>query len=648
VFSVQQLGHHFTGEFLFRNVSFQINDKDRIGLIGKNGAGKSTLLKMLSGITEPKEGSIAVPEHKIIGYLPQEMDLNDHLTIWEETLTAFDRIDQIEAEIASKTNELSERTDYESKAYSRLIEDLNQLNEQFELLGGNQRDGDSEKVLLGLGFERKQFQQQTSTLSGGWRMRIELAKILLQQPDLLLLDEPTNHLDIESIRWFEQFLQTYNGAVVLVSHDRRFLDQVTKRTIEISLGSIRDYKYSYSDYVQVREQELETQKAAYDNQQQQIKQTEQFIERFRYKATKSRQVQSRIKLLEKMDKVELDQNDVSKIHFSFPPAPHSGKLTLEIEEYGKAYGDHQVLKNVDLILPKGTFIAFVGKNGEGKSTLAKSILKEIDYDGEIKYGHQVEIGYYAQNQSDHLDENKTVFESLDDIAVGDIRKRVRDILGSFLFSGEDLDKKVKVLSGGERARLALAILLLKPVNLLILDEPTNHLDMISKDILKNALLKYDGTLILISHDRDFLTGLSEKTYEFKNGGIKEHIGDINDFLETRKLEDLKALEALKKEKGQQQKSVSDQKLKYEERKQKEREKRKVERRIEELEKMINEHESAIEIMDEQMAQPKEGMDYNEIYGKYNTLKEELDSFMKEWEEKSEQVELMQMEIEELK
>jgi ATP-binding cassette subfamily F protein 3 len=603
---------------------------------------------MLTGIMNPKEGSIVIPDDKVIGYLPQEMDHNDHLSIWNETLTAFDRIDQIEQEIKGKTQELSERTDYESKEYSRLIEDLNHLNEQFELLGGNQREGDSEKVLMGLGFERHQFHQGTSTLSGGWRMRIELAKILLQQPDLLLLDEPTNHLDIESIRWFESFLQSYHGAVVLVSHDRRFLDQVTKRTIELTLGSIRDYKYSYTEFVKVREQELETQQAAYDNQQQQIKQTEQFIERFRYKATKSRQVQSRIKQLEKLDRIEIDQVDNSRMHFTFPPAPHSGKLTLEVKDYGKAYGDHQVLKEVDLILPKGTFIAFVGKNGEGKSTLAKSILREIEYDGEIKYGHQVEIGYYAQNQSDHLDESKTVFESLDDIAVGDIRKNIKNILGSFLFSGEDLDKKVKVLSGGERARLALAILLLKPVNLLILDEPTNHLDMVSKDILKSALLNFDGTLILISHDRDFLTGLSEKTYEFKNGGIKEHIGDINDFLETRKLEDLKAIEEQKKVKQSQSKSVSDQKLKYEERKQKEREKRKLERRVADLEGMINEHESAVGIMDEQMANPDADMDYNELYGKYNKLKQELESYMEEWEELSEKIEIFNEEIEELR
>lgn len=648
MFSVQQLGHHFTGEFLFRNVSFQINDKDRIGLIGKNGAGKSTLLKMLTGLMEPKEGGIAVPDNKIIGYLPQEMDLNDHLNIWEETLTAFDRILQIEKDISNKTKALSEREDYESKAYSKLIEELNHLNEQYDLLGGNQRDGDSEKVLLGLGFERHQFSQDTATLSGGWRMRIELAKILLQQPDLLLLDEPTNHLDIESIRWFETFLQTYNGAVVLVSHDRRFLDQVSKRTIEISLGSIHDYKYAYSEYVKVREQDLETQQAAFDNQQQQIKQTEQFIERFRYKSTKSRQVQSRIKLLEKMDKVEVENVDLSKIHFSFPSAPHSGKLTLEFNDFGKAYGDHQVLKDVNFIIPKGTFIALVGKNGEGKSTLAKSILSEIEYDGEIKHGHKVEIGYYAQNQSDHLDENKTVFDSLDEIAVGDIRKRVRDILGSFLFSGEDLEKKVRILSGGERARLALAILLLKPVNLLILDEPTNHLDMVSKDILKSALLNYDGTLILISHDRDFLTGLSEKTYEFKNGGIKEHIGDINDFLETRQLEDLKEIEAKRKTQNSQVKDASNQKLKYEERKQKDKEKRKVERRIEELETLINEHESAIAIMDQQMAAPEEGMDYSDMYNKYNMLKEELDTYLHEWEEKSEEAEVINKEIEGLK
>ena len=537
MYSVQNLSIHFTGTDLFKSISFLINEKDRIGLTGKNGAGKSTLLKIISKEMNPSSGEVIIPNGKTIGYLPQHMVTDSQSSIIEETMTAFAHHIKLEKHIEHLTAQLAERDDFESASYSKLIEELNVANDHFHILGGQSREGASEKVLAGLGFDKTQLHHAVNTLSGGWKMRIELAKILLQQPDLILLDEPTNHLDIESIQWLESFLANYQGAVVLVSHDRAFLDGVTNRTIEISGGKIYDYKCSYSKYVAQRQELLNHQRANFDNQQKEIKEIEDFIERFRYKATKAKQVQSRIKMLDKMDRIEVDLMDKSSIHFRFPPAPSSGKVVVEAKHYAKSYREKEVLKQLDFVILKNEFIAFVGKNGEGKTTLAKSIVNELRYDGELKLGHNVKIGYYAQNQADLMDENKTVFETIDDVAVGEIRKQIKGILGSFLFRGEDLDKRVKVLSGGEKSRLALAKLMLEPVNLLVLDEPTNHLDMQSKDILKAALLKYDGTLILVSHDRDFLKGLSNKVFEFKNKGIKEHLGDITYFLEKRRLED---------------------------------------------------------------------------------------------------------------
>ena len=501
-------------------------------------------------------------------------------------------------------------------------------------MGGQSREGAAEKVLAGLGFDKKQLNNAVSSLSGGWKMRIELAKILLQQPDLILLDEPTNHLDIESIQWLENFLANYQGAVVLVSHDRAFLDGVTNRTIEISGGRIYDYKCSYSKYVEQRKELLDHQKANYENQQKEIKEIEDFIERFRYKATKAKQVQSRIKMLAKLDRIEVDLMDKSSIHFRFPPAPSSGKVVVEASKYAKSYGEKEVLKALDLVILKNEFIAFVGKNGEGKTTLAKSIVNELQYDGELKLGHNVKIGYYAQNQADLMDEKKTVFETIDDVAVGEIRKRVKSILGSFLFSGEDMDKRVKVLSGGERSRLALAKLMLEPVNLLVLDEPTNHLDMQSKDILKAALMKYDGTLILVSHDRDFLKGLSNKVFEFKNKKIKEHLGDISYFLEKRRLEDLKELEHNQNISKAKNTGTSSNKQQYKERKEAEKARRKVQRAIENIEEEIDELESMIAIMDEQLSRPEDfnlNLEDGKFYAKYKKAKERLANNEGDWE-----------------
>ena len=638
--SINNLSVQFTGTNLFDNVTFNINDRDRIGLVGKNGAGKSTLLKIIAGLQQPETGTIIVAKDQSIGYLPQEMIPNSNRTIIDEALTAFEQIDTLESELQNLTNEIANRTDYNSKEYELLLNRHHDVNEQIIMLGGNNRQEQTEKILLGLGFVHSDFARSITEFSGGWQMRVELAKILLKHPDFILLDEPTNHLDIESIQWLENFLSTYTGAVILVSHDRTFLDNITKRTIEITAGKIYDYKANYSEYVVLMEERRSSQMSALTNQQREIAQIQSFIERFRYKATKAKQVQSRIKMLEKMDKVSIDEVSTESIHFQFPPAPHSGKVVVEAEHLYKAYGDKVILNDLNFIIPKGSKTAFVGKNGEGKSTLAKIIIGEInDYSGVFKLGHQVSIGYFAQNQAALLDGEKTVFDTIDQIAVGDIRPKIRNILGSFLFDEEAIDKKVKVLSGGEKARLALAKLLLTPCNLLILDEPTNHLDMNSKDILKNALLQYTGTLIVVSHDRDFLQGLTDSLYEFRNRAIKEFKGDIFEFLEYRKIENLKALEIEKKAVTEKATAtVSQNKLNYEQAKQRERELRKLRGNVEKIEKEIAETENEIAKKDEILsADPQSIVSDTNFYSDYEALKAKLDTLMEEWEKATEAV-----------
>lgn len=634
MYSVQNLMVQFGGEELFASVSFLINEKDRIGLTGKNGAGKSTLLRILSSKMKPSSGDFICPSSKTIGFLEQHIDLNSQKTILEETLSAFVKQLELKASIELISNQLMNRTDYESVEYSKLIEKLNHQNELLSIFDASSMEGEATKVLKGLGFAESRFNEPVNNLSGGWQMRIELAKILLQRPNLLLLDEPTNHLDIDSIEWLEGFLVNYPGAIVLVSHDRAFLDGVTNRTIEISNRRIYDFKCSYSDYVEQREEIFNQQLATFSNQQKQIHDIERFIERFRYKASKSKQVQSRIKMLDKIDRVDVDERDSTSIHFKFPPAPPSGKVVAEIKGYSKSYDKHQVLKDLNIVILKDDFIAFVGKNGEGKTTLAKSIVGALEFDGEIKFGHNVVLGYYAQNQAELLDEEKTVFETIDDIAVGDIRKKVKAILGGFLFSGEAIDKKVKVLSGGERSRLAIARLLLSPCNLLVLDEPTNHLDMQSKDILKSALLQYDGTLIIVSHDRDFLKGLTEKTFEFKNKGTKEHLGTIEEFLNKRKLATLKELEINAKNTKQVLKETSTNKQNYEDRKLIERDRRKLQKSIENCEDKIAKIEEEISTIDDTMSNPeKYQINYSEsgLFVRYNQLKKDLETEMENWE-----------------
>ncbi len=560
---ISGLSIQYTGKFIFKDVSFTINDKDRIGLVGRNGAGKSTLMKILAGREKSYSGSVSSPNNDTVGYLPQEIYTDSNDTIFNEAIKAYDDILQLEDLIKKYTEEISHRTDYHSESYLNLIEKLNEANERYQLKGGFSIEGNTEKVLLGLGFRKEDFTKSIQTFSGGWKMRVELAKLLLKSPDLLLLDEPTNHLDIISIEWLESFLMNYPGAVMLVSHDRAFLDRVTNRTVEISQGKIYDFKTSYSNYVKQREEIRSTQKAAYDNQQKMIADTERFIERFRYKSTKAKQVQSRVKKLDKMEEILIDQEDLSHISFSFPPAPHCGKIVFEAKQLSKSFGEKLVLKDLDFVIKKNDFVAFVGKNGEGKSTLSKIITGHLDYEGEAILGHQVEIGYYAQNQTDMLDESKTVFETIDDEAVGDLRKKVKSILGSFLFRDDDLEKKVSVLSGGEKARLALAKLLLKPVNLLVLDEPTNHLDMVSKDILKKALLEYSGTLVIVSHDRDFLHHLTNNIYEVQGHAIQLFSGDVYAYLEKKKMLGLEELNVKKKQVREADKStVSEGKATY--------------------------------------------------------------------------------------
>ena len=540
--SVEGLTVEFGGFTLFDDVSFVVNKKDRIALVGKNGAGKSTMLKIFAGLQSPTSGTVSIPKETTIGYLPQQMQLTDSRTVREEAEQAFGHIQEMEKEIERLNLELAERTDYETESYQKLIDKVTHLSEHFQLMGGSNYHAELERTLIGLGFNRSDFERPTSEFSGGWRMRIELAKLLLRRPDVLLLDEPTNHLDIESIQWLENFIATRANAVILVSHDRAFIDNTTSRTIEIELGSIYDYKVKYSEYVELRKERREQQLRAFENQQKKLADTEAFIERFRYKATKSVQVQSRIKQLEKVERIEVDEVDTAMLSLKFPPAPRSGSYPVIMENVAKRYGDHLIFKDVTLTINRGDKVAFVGKNGEGKSTLVKCIMEQIDYEGKLQLGHNVKIGYFAQNQAQLLDDNLTVFDTIDYVAQGDIRTKIRDILGAFMFGGEASEKKVKVLSGGERSRLAMIRLLLEPVNLLILDEPTNHLDMRSKDVLKDALREFDGTVIVVSHDREFLDGLVDKVYEFGNQRVVEHLGGIYEFLEKKKMESLRELE----------------------------------------------------------------------------------------------------------
>lgn len=544
--SIDGLTVEFGGSVLFSDISFVINEKDRIALMGKNGAGKSTLLKILAGVREPSRGKISAPKDTVIAYLPQHLMTEDGRTVFEETAQAFAHLHEMEAEIEAINKELETRTDYESDSYMELIERVSTLSEKFYSIEEINYDADIEKTLLGLGFKREDFTRQTSEFSGGWRMRIELAKLLLKKPDVLLLDEPTNHLDIESIQWLEDFLIENGQAVVVISHDRAFVDHITTRTIEVTMGRIYDYKVNYSSYLQLRLERRVQQQKAFDEQQKMIAETREFIERFKGTYSKTLQVQSRVKMLEKLEILEVDEEDTSALRLKFPPSPRSGSYPVTIENVAKSYGDHTVFRNANLTIERGDKIAFVGKNGEGKSTLVKCIMKEIEHDGTLTIGHNVMIGYFAQNQASLLDENLTVFQTIDDVAVGDVRNKIKDLLGAFMFGGENSAKKVKVLSGGERTRLAMIKLLLEPVNLLILDEPTNHLDMKTKDILKQALLDFDGTLIVVSHDRDFLDGLVTKVYEFGNQRVTEHLEGIYEFLQRKKMENLNELERSKK------------------------------------------------------------------------------------------------------
>lgn len=642
--SIQNLKVEFSSTILFQDVSYVINKKDKIALVGKNGAGKSTMLKIIAGLQQPTSGTVARPNDLTIGYLPQQMLLTDERTVFEEVKTVFGEIDELKDKLEKVNNELSTRNDYESEGYQRLIDRMTQLNDDIILKESNNYEAEIEKTLMGLGFTRRDFERMTSEFSGGWRMRIELAKLLLKHPDLLLLDEPTNHLDIESIQWLENFLKQKANAVMLVSHDRAFIDNVTNRTIEISCGKIYDYQVNYSKFVELRKERIEQQMRAYQNQQKQIQDTEEFIERFRYKATKAVQVQSRIKQLAKIERIEVDEVDNSKLNLKFPPAPRSGDYPVICDNVGKAYGSHQVFDHVDLTIKRGEKVAFVGKNGEGKSTLVKCIMGEIPYTGTLKIGHNVKIGYFAQNQASLLDGSLTVFDTIDRVAVGDIRTKIRDILGAFMFGGEASDKKVAVLSGGERTRLAMIRLLLEPVNLLILDEPTNHLDMKSKDVLKQAIKDFNGTAIIVSHDRDFLDGLVEKVYEFGGGKVKEHLGGIYDFLQAKNMESLRELEAansaprsssgnnsqpepvVKKEAAPSAKETA--RMTYAEKKEYEKLVRKAEKKVKDAEADISSIEAEIKEIEDRLSA---GETDNELYTRHAELQKKLENAMSLWE-----------------
>lgn len=635
MYTVNNISIHFTGEDLFTGITFIINERDKIGLVGKNGSGKTTLMRIISGQMSAETGSIIIPEGKTVSYLAQELVPSDKLSVFAEAMTAFKYIDDLQIQREQLLKELAEREDYESDGYTKLLYTLSDIDDKLSLTNHESFEGEAEKVLIGLGFKPSDFPRSMAEFSTGWQMRVELAKLLLQSPDLLLLDEPTNHLDIDSIQWLEGFLSQFRGAVILVSHDRAFLDNVTKRTIEIAKGKIYDYKTNYSNYILQREERIEHQRAAFNNQQNEIAEIEKFIERFRYKASKSRQAQSRIKMLEKMERIEVDDKDNSAIRFRFPPAPNSGNIVIEATNISKSYDSLNVLKNIDLLITKGEKIAFVGRNGEGKTTLTKVILGLLDYKGECKLGANVTVGYYAQNQAASLNLNKTVFQTIDDIATGDMRTRVKSILGGFLFQGEDIDKKVSVLSGGEKGRLALAQLLLKPHNLLILDEPTNHLDMVSKDVLKSALLQYEGTLIVVSHDRDFLDGLTDKVFEFKDKKIKPFIGGIYEFIQSRNLESLQQLEKKNSDRGKNGlNDTSLNKSEYEQRKHSEKELRKIEAQIRKYESEIERIEREMEQLQTVLSDPINNsklIQEKGLYKKFKSLEDELILQMEKWE-----------------
>lgn len=646
--SVEGLKVEFNATPLFEDVSYVINKKDRIALVGKNGAGKSTMLKILAGLQHPTAGTVSIPRECTIGYLPQVMVLSDERTVMQEAELAFEHIFEMQADIERMNQELADRTDYESEDYQKLIDRFTHENDRFLMMGGTNYQAEIERTLQGLGFSRTDFDRPTSEFSGGWRMRIELAKLLLRRPDVLLLDEPTNHLDIESIQWLENFLATRANAVVLVSHDRAFLNNVTTRTIEISCGRIYDYKVKYDEFVVLRKERREQQLRAYENQQKQIEDTEAFIERFRYKATKAVQVQSRIKQLEKIERIEVDEEDNSALRLKFVCSSRSGNYPVICEDVAKAYGNHVVFHDVNLTINRGEKVAFVGKNGEGKSTLVKCIMGEIsDYTGKLTLGHNVQIGYFTQNQAQLLDGELTVFDTIDRVAVGDIRLKIRDILGAFMFGGEASDKKVKVLSGGERTRLAMIKLLLEPVNFLILDEPTNHLDMRSKDVLKEAILDFDGTVIIVSHDRDFLDGLATKVYEFGGGVVKEHLGGIYDFLKKKQIENLNELQKSpslsesptggKKPSAAEAPQASAGRLSYEEQKELNKRLKKLERRVADCETEIEQTEAAIAILEEKMATPEGASDMS-LYEQHQKLKQQLDRVMEEWDAASTELE----------
>jgi ATP-binding cassette subfamily F protein 3 len=643
--SLNQVSVQFNGEFLFNGISFLVNPRDRIGLVGKNGAGKSTMLKIIAGKQQPESGNVSFPQGTTIGYLSQDIKPAKGRSVFDECYSALAELTHLEERVEFYGNELATRTDYESDAYMEIIEKFNDCNERFMILGGHTAAAEVEKVLMGLGFLRTDFIRPIEEFSGGWQMRVELAKILVQHPDVLLLDEPTNHLDILSIEWLEQFLKDHNGSVILVSHDRAFLDNITNRTIEITLGRINDYKVPYSKYVEQRAERRALQMASFENQQKMIADTERFIERFRAKASKATQVQSRIKQLDKVERLEVEEEDNASLRFRFPPAPRAGKVVVHAVGISKSYGQKQILSKIDLMLDRGEKVAFLGKNGEGKTTFAKIIVGEVANDGgHLEKVHNVALGYYAQDQAETLDPERTVFETLDDVAVGDVRKRVRDILGSFLFSGESVDKKVKVLSGGERARLAMAKLLLEPKNLLVLDEPTNHLDMRSKDILKQALIKYDGALIIVSHDRDFLKGMTDKVYEFKDKKIKETIGDVYDFLRKQNIESLDQLSAVKKtEAAKPAPKKEEPTVNQQERKELEKKHKALSRNAELLEAEIATLEREIANLDEIMLDPvlsRDAMKDGDIFARYQAKQAELDAKMKAWEAAQAEIEAL--------
>ncbi|MDD7066571.1 MAG: ABC-F family ATP-binding cassette domain-containing protein [Sodaliphilus pleomorphus] len=640
--SIQDLKVEFSSQLLFDNVSFVINKKDKIALVGKNGAGKSTMLKIIAGLQSPSSGTVSKSTDLTIGYLPQQMTLVDKYTVKEEVMKAFDHIKELDSQIAKMNQELAERTDYDSADYQDLIDRLTHKNDLRAMYQAENYEAEIEKTLLGLGFDRTDFDRPTSEFSGGWRMRIEIAKLLLKRPDVLLLDEPTNHLDIESIQWLENFLKLHANSLLLVSHDKAFIDNVTNRTIEISCGKIYDYNVNYSHFVQLREQRVEQQLRAYENQQKMIHDTQEFIEKFRYKPTKAVQVQSRIKQLAKIVPIEVDEVDTSRLRLKFPPAPRSGDYPVIAEEVSKTYGEHNVFHDVTFTIKRGEKVAFVGKNGAGKSTLVKCIMGEIPFEGNLKIGHNVKIGYFAQNQAQLLDGELTVFDTIDQVAVGDIRTRINDILGAFMFGGPASEKKVKVLSGGEKSRLAMIRLLLQPVNLLIMDEPTNHLDMRTKDILKDAIKDFNGTVIVVSHDRDFLDGLVEKVYEFGGGHVKEHLGGIYDFLAQKNMESLHELE--KKEQLQQgihaaknvEQEVKQSKLNYQEQKELNKKIKQAEKRVSELEQHVNDLENQINCIEQQLAQGGE-VD-PDIYNRHSQLNAELEQTMTQWEDAGEELE----------